>query len=84
MWRAFFLAIGAFLLILGAESLVVDKVVVKVPQKKQESGLPAAMDITGGRRTRDVVPPDWAPWSLMSAGAVTMLYSFTLPQRVKG
>jgi len=31
----------------------------------------------------DVVPPDWAPWSLMSTGAVVMLYSFTLPKKLK-
>jgi hypothetical protein len=31
----------------------------------------------------DVTPPDWAPWSLMSTGAVVMLYSFTLPKKLK-
>ena len=31
----------------------------------------------------DVVPPDWVPWSLMSTGAVVMLYSFTLPKKLK-
>ena len=31
---------------------------------------------------REVIPPDWAPWSLMGTGAVVMLYSFTIPQRV--
>ena len=29
-----------------------------------------------------IVPPDWAPWSLISAGAVIMLYSFTLPKKL--
>jgi hypothetical protein len=28
-------------------------------------------------------PPDWAPWSLVSTGAVVMLYSFTLPKKLK-
>jgi hypothetical protein len=31
---------------------------------------------------REVMPPDWVPWSLLGAGAVVMLYSFTIPQRV--
>ena len=31
----------------------------------------------------DLAPPDWAPWSLMSTGAVVMLYSFTLPKKLK-
>jgi hypothetical protein len=30
------------------------------------------------------VPPDWAPWSLMSTGAIVCLYSFTLPRRWNG
>ena len=32
----------------------------------------------------EVVPPEWAPWSLMGAGAVVVLYSFTIPKRVGG
>jgi hypothetical protein len=69
MWRAFFLAVGITAGLLGAESLAVDKVIVRAPQE-------------GGRS--EISPPDWAPWSLISAGAVTLLYSFTIPQRVKG
>jgi hypothetical protein len=32
---------------------------------------------------RELVPTDWAPWSLISGGAVTILYSFTLPKRMQ-
>jgi hypothetical protein len=31
----------------------------------------------------EIVPADWAPWSLMSTGAVVILYSFTLPKKLK-
>ena len=31
----------------------------------------------------EVVPPDWAPWTMMSVGAVVMLYSYTLPKKLK-
>jgi hypothetical protein len=31
----------------------------------------------------EIIPADWAPWSLMSIGAVVMLYSFTLPKKFK-
>ena len=31
---------------------------------------------------REVSPPEWAPWSLLSGGAVVMLYSFTLPAKM--
>ena len=33
---------------------------------------------------QEIVPPDWAPWSLIGAGAVVVLYSFTIPRRVGG
>jgi hypothetical protein len=72
MWRSFFLAIGAYCCLLGVQALAVEKAVVKV----DSNGAQAA--------TRDVVPPAWAPWSLLGGGAVVMLYSFTIPQRVHG
>lgn len=73
MWRSFFLAVGLTLLVAGAECLVVDDFILA-----SKGGASAE------RSTRDIKPPEWAPWSLLSAGAVTMLYSFTIPQRVKG
>ena len=72
MWRSFFLALGAYCCLLGVEALALDKAVLKV----DSSSGPTAM--------REVVPPDWAPWSLLAGGAVVMLYSFTIPQRVGG
>jgi len=27
-------------------------------------------------------PPEWAPWSLLSSGAIVILYSFTIPKRM--
>ena len=83
MWRAFFLALGIFTVILGAECLVIDKAVLAA-RKEPEPGLTVPFDLDGGAsRQREIVPPEWAPWSLMSAGAVTILYSFTIPKRVK-
>ena len=70
MWRAFFLAFGLSLLLVGLECLVVDDFVL-------------AARFTAAEGTRNIKPPEWAPWSLLSAGAVTMLYPFTIPQRVK-
>jgi hypothetical protein len=72
MWRSFFLAIGAYCCLLGVEALTLEKAVVKVDPTSEQTAL------------RDIVPPDWAPWSLLAAGAVVMLYSFTIPQRVGG
>ncbi|HTQ39874.1 MAG TPA: hypothetical protein VMJ32_12670 [Pirellulales bacterium] len=73
MWRSFFLAVGLFLVVLGVESMLIDQATLTNPSS--DSGGPA--EIT-------VAPPDWVPWSLVSAGAVTILYSYTLPQKFKG
>jgi hypothetical protein len=72
MWRSFFLAIGAYCCLLGVQALAVEKAVLKADAMSAQSTL------------REVVPPDWAPWSLLGGGAVVMLYSFTIPQRVGG
>ena len=72
MWRSFFLAIGAYCCLLGIEALAIERAVLKVNASNAQTSW------------REVVPPDWAPWSLLAAGAVVMLYSFTIPQRVNG
>jgi len=74
MWRSLFLALGAYTCLLGVEALAIEKAVVKMPPK----GKPPRVVQT------DVVPPDWAPWSLMASGTVVVLYSFTIPRRAKG
>lgn len=78
MWRAFFLAMGLSVAILGLECLLVDNFVL--------AGRSGGIFGNGGGSsvTREMRPPSWAPWSLITAGVVTMLYSFTIPQRVKG
>jgi hypothetical protein len=69
MWRSLFLALGIFTLMLGLEALIVDSATFA------NHGDPGA--------ARELVPAEWAPWSLLSAGAVVILYSFTLPQKLK-
>ncbi len=72
MWRAFFLAVGAYCCLLGVEALALEQAVLK-PESR------------GGRQVaagKVISPPDWAPWSLMGAGAVVVLYSFSIPRRV--
>jgi hypothetical protein len=81
MWRALALAIGISLCILGGECLLIDKAVLA-------SSKPAASESTLGGGTakdpKEIQPPEWAPWTLISMGAVVMLYSFTIPKRVGG
>ncbi len=66
MWKSFFLAAGIFACILGIELLVVDSVVINA----------------GKDSPRTFIAPDWAPWSLISVGAVTILHFCTLPKKM--
>jgi hypothetical protein len=70
MWRSLFLALGIFTLVMGLEALVIDSATFA------NHGEAAA--------SRELVPAEWTPWSLLSAGSVVILYSFTLPQKLKG
>jgi len=83
MWRAFFLAIGIYLLLAGMQCLGIDTAttVFRDPPPKTESVFEEPAKV-GPKKT--LSPPPWAPWSLMSTGAIVCLYSFTLPRRVKG
>lgn len=83
MWRSLFLAIGLTLLLLGLESIFVERAVLSnrfskavAPANDPDFELdPAAGPV---RQKRDFAPPEWAPWSLISASAVVILYSITL------
>lgn len=68
MWRSFFLAVGAYVCLLGLEALVINKAVLK-PQVRSGRVISAE---------REVTPPEWAPWSLLAGGSITVLYSLTL------
>jgi len=83
MWRALFLAVGISMCILGGECLVVEKFVMgsEGPPPSEQNpatifGSPPAGPL--GTVSRDVEPAEWAPWSLLSAGAVIILYAVTL------
>jgi hypothetical protein len=82
MWRAIFLATGIFLCILGAECLVVDRFVMASDQPVITEENPATLFGAGpggmGTAKPDIEPADWAAWSLLSAGAVVILYSLTI------
>ena len=84
MWRSFFLAIGVYLLLLGGQGLTVEKVVLKIhaPAREKTDFLGNRVVEKGAPRT--LVPPEWVPWTLISSGAVTCLYSFTIPRWASG
>ena len=83
MWRALFLAAGVFLIIVGLECLAVNDVTLKIRKDPSPPSSPFETQANVGPRAV-ITPPGWAPWSLMSCGAVVCLYSFTIPLRVRG
>ena len=68
MWRALFLALGISCMIVGAEGLALDSATLK-------------SWVADGKRVINL--DTWMPWSLLSAGAIVILYSFTIPKRVR-
>ena len=74
MWRSLFLSLGLYLALLGGECLLVERFNLAADGEHGPWGYAA--------RGRELVPAPWVPWSLLSSGAVTILYSFTLPARV--
>ena len=83
MWRALFLSIGVSLAIMGGECLVFEKVVLLIPHQPQVSDQTTSASVAPASATRVIDPPEWAPWSLIASGVVVILYSFTIPKRVK-
>jgi hypothetical protein len=66
MWKSVLLAGGIFACILGVELLVIDSAVI-VP-------------LSGNGDAAAFRAPDWAPWTLLSVGAATILHFCQLPK----
>jgi hypothetical protein len=77
-----FLAIGITMCILGAECLAVERFELAGDAPLFEEPAPATLfgsqpgPLAG--ESREIVPPEWAPWSFLSAGTVIILYALTI------
>lgn len=60
MLKSVCLAAGLFSCLVGAELLVVESASIK--------------PINGSGPVREITAPDWAPWAVISGGAVTILH----------
>lgn len=79
MWRALFLALGIYACIFGAECLVVESFVMAGESATAPPGQTSLFqNSTPMAASRDWKPAEWAPWSLLSTGAIVILYSVTL------
>jgi hypothetical protein len=83
MWRAMFLAVGFYLFLIGLECLAVERVMLKQTEQVKTDNSAYLVAESTKVRQRQLVPPEWAPWSFIGSGAVVMIYSFTIPQRLK-
>lgn len=86
MWKSLFLAVGTFMIILGVETLLVDKFVMadgrRIPRLVNGNSTPfSSAGFSGPGRSfataprREVQTKDWLPWSLLAAGTITVMYT---------
>ncbi len=82
MWKAIILAVGLMALILGFESLFIDSAVL---YSGRQTAAIDFMDPTGvpSGVVNEWRPSDWIPWALLSSGAITVIYSFLIPRRLR-
>ena len=77
MWRSFFMGVGIFSCIFGAECMVTDRFILAADAKP--TAAPTIFAAASAPK-KDFVPPEWAPWTFLSVGAIGILYSLTLPK----
>ncbi len=80
MWRSMFLAMGIVVCILGAECLMMEKAVLASDNRQLDQTASLFLS-SPAISTNEIKPPDWAPWTLMSTGAVVILYAYTVQRR---
>lgn len=81
MLRASSFAAGLFIGSWGLAFLAIDKVVLHEPTEK-DPGIRGmlAKQVVDKEQRPIIDPPEWAAFSLLSIGSVTMLYSVALPK----
>lgn len=84
MLRATFFSMGLFVSMWGVGFLFADKIILhnngeKLDRDKNIRGMLSNQQIEKDVR-RVIDPPDWAAFSLLSIGSVTVLYSVALPR----
>ena len=82
MWRSLFIALGIMAIILGLETMMIDSA-----NLYSRSGTTAVdfIDPTGAPSAGTNVwkPKEWFPWFVLSVGTLIVIYSFTIPNRLR-
>ncbi len=79
MYRAIFFAVGAMLIIVGLEAMLIDSATIY--SAAESSGPEFAEFARSGIKTKVVKPGEWTPWVILSFGTIVVLWAYTLPQR---
>ena len=82
MWRSVFIALGLMAIIIGLECLFIESAIFYSPSETKPGSFinPVSQPASD---TREWKPQEWFPWLIFSAGAITVLYAFTLPKRFR-
>jgi hypothetical protein len=81
MMKAFLLATGITMCVVGAEFLAVDKLILSNgDQSEERTGI--GFFTESQVRGKEFRPREWHPWALLSTGAVVILYGTTLQQKL--
>ncbi len=82
MLRSSFFSLGLFIALWGVTFLFVDQVVLRVDGNgdQRSPGFRGLFTSADSKQQKIVDPPDWAAFSLLSIGTVTMLYAVALPR----
>ena len=77
MLKSMCLGVGLFLLILGLSLHAIDSYTIKSkPVQTSAWATPEPAKV--------IAPEPWKPWVYLGAGTILMLWTFTLPARMKG
>lgn len=90
MARAFFIGLGIFTIVLGVQCVMIDEFRLRFQKTPEPDPAPQfasrASFSPNPPQPEDikVQTPDWAPWTMLSVGTVTIIYAFALPKRFNG
>lgn len=79
MWKPLMLAVGTFIVLVGLQSLAVEKVTFQVHEAPVPSSENPNQFVPGPPMSYQ--PPRWFPWVAMVLGVTVCIYTHTLPKR---
>ena len=82
MRRSLFIALGIMAMIIGVESLFIESANIYVERGSTPLHLIDPTSVPG-QRVFTWSPKEWFPWVVLAAGVLTVIYTFTLPRRIR-